>query len=235
MNAFIYDADSESDSDCGSEYESGTEDALSESPSIPSSPRSSSHSFSSASTSFSRHSERRHSKLLHFFRKCILFFFFPFLFWFPPRSPSRTRRGSRQETLSRSSSSSTTTMSHKLSLASSELTRKLNEAMEYVTHLNDFRRRGVVEDLQLLMELAIDRIFEAVRFVLHYAVAPLELLRLLGSAIVGRPAPPTHNEAETTTLGDGTAVGPSPHRTLRFQQALNMDARTCQDIVTESG
>lgn len=243
---FIYD-DSDSDADSVSGYESGREEYLSMPPS-PSSTMSYHSNSSHLSPLRSRHHHHpRNSTWLQFVRRVFWFFFWPLAFLFPRRNPHRRRVAeglgfsspseSGQEYYPASSvplsrSSSNTSLSRHFSIASHELTKRVTDVLEYVNHLNDNRRRGIIEDLQLLMELTIDRVFETVRSIL---LSPFNTMGALMDTILGRsnPTPVQATVVETTTLGD-TRASPK-QRVMRLSEALNMDARTCEDIVTDAG
>lgn len=110
---------------------------------------------------------------------------------------------------------------------------------QFVQRTTD-RRRGVIEDLHLAIEILIEAIFDVVHKVAHFFLSPLEalrkLLRWLSSSNVGpRENHGSASEASvsTATLGENDPI--PIERNTAFHQSLNTDARTCQDVITELG
>ncbi|CAI5527681.1 unnamed protein product, partial [Closterium sp. Naga37s-1] len=119
-----------------------------------------------------------------------------------------------------SRSSSSSSLSRQLSIASADLGKRLGDVFEYMTHLNmnhlnDFRRHGVLEDLQLFWELVIERFFDAVRSVLLFCLFPWRLLSFLFSPLLrllGLPVAPAQGlqpspEASASASGAAGAAG----------------------------
>ncbi|KAL2342505.1 hypothetical protein Fmac_003790 [Flemingia macrophylla] len=101
------------------------------------------------------------------------------------------------------------------------------------------RRRGVVEDLHMAMEIFIEAVFDLVHRAVHLLLSPSEafgkLLRLFSSHESGIVSDSVVGDAtaSSATLGEN---GPVPtEKNTSFRQPLNTDARTCQDVITELG
>ncbi|CAF2199302.1 unnamed protein product [Brassica napus] len=103
------------------------------------------------------------------------------------------------------------------------------------------RRRGVVEDLHLAIEICIEAIFDFFHMATHLILSPSEAFGILLSWF----SPSSHRRKEkhghvsddetvqTATLGDGD---PSlTERPTRLYNTMNTDTRTCQDVITELG
>lgn len=91
------------------------------------------------------------------------------------------------------------------------------------------RRRGVIEDLQILVELSIEHIFEVVRGFIQICFSPLVILNLIFNKLKANQSV----DAATSTLGDSD---PTPHKRQVFRgQTLNTDGRTCKDIISSLG
>ncbi|XP_052175564.1 uncharacterized protein LOC127790253 isoform X2 [Diospyros lotus] len=102
------------------------------------------------------------------------------------------------------------------------------------------RRRGVIEDLHLAIEISIEAIFDIVHKAAHGVLSPSKLFRALFGWFSSHGSGNEHTAASdldgtvlTATLGDDN---PSlTERKTTFHQALNTDARTCQDVITQFG
>ncbi|CAN8234941.1 unnamed protein product [Cochlearia groenlandica] len=103
------------------------------------------------------------------------------------------------------------------------------------------RRRGVVEDLHLAIEIGIEAIFEFFHKATHFLLSPLEAFGVMLSWFSSS----RHNRSDsnddfsddetvqTATLGD---TDPSTtERPTRLYNSMNTDTRTCQDVITELG
>ncbi|KAL0906794.1 hypothetical protein M5K25_025316 [Dendrobium thyrsiflorum] len=92
------------------------------------------------------------------------------------------------------------------------------------------RRRGVIEDLHLAIEVLIEAIFDIFHKAAHFLLSPSEIYRILfessSSQEFDAPVP-------MSILAD---ADPTPtERRTSFRRSLNTDARTCQDVITELG
>ncbi|GAB2209564.1 hypothetical protein Droror1_Dr00026783 [Drosera rotundifolia] len=117
--------------------------------------------------------------------------------------------------------------------------RRLQSLKDQVVHHATDRRRGVIEDLQLAIEISIEAIFDAFRKASHFVLAPVDTFQTLSEWIfhsggVYRDV----DSCESTetipmaTLGDND---PTPTERKTCFSSLNTDARTCQDVITELG
>ncbi|XP_050376324.1 uncharacterized protein LOC126793748 [Argentina anserina] len=127
--------------------------------------------------------------------------------------------------------------SNQLKHRSSSL-NKVQFLKDHIVQRTTDRRRGVIEDLHLAIEIFIEAVFDVVHkaahFVLHPFVALRTLFGLFSSNSNREDAYDDASEATvpTATLGDDDAA--PTERNTSFQ-ALNTDARTCQDVITELG
>ncbi|PKI43882.1 hypothetical protein CRG98_035716, partial [Punica granatum] len=101
------------------------------------------------------------------------------------------------------------------------------------------RRRGVIEDLHLAIEIFIEAIFDAVHKAARCFFSPTEAIRILRGYFSshGNSSHSTQVASEpsdnTATLGeDDPSLSESK---TSFRNPLNTDARTCQDVITELG
>ncbi|QCD92143.1 lysosomal acid lipase/cholesteryl ester hydrolase [Vigna unguiculata] len=110
---------------------------------------------------------------------------------------------------------------------------------DHIIHRATDRRRGLVEDLHLGIELSIEAVFDVVHKAAHLLLSPSEafgaLHRLFSShesAVKEDPDGEEDGSIYTDTLGE---KDPKPiERTVKYQP-LNTDARTCQDVITDLG
>lgn len=95
------------------------------------------------------------------------------------------------------------------------------------------------QDLHLFTEICIESIFDVVHKAAHLLLSPTEafgaLKRLFSSH--GSRSEENHDVADvsvsTAVLGKNN---PKPsERSSNFNQSMNTDARTCQDVITELG
>ncbi|CAF2064690.1 unnamed protein product [Brassica napus] len=103
------------------------------------------------------------------------------------------------------------------------------------------RRRGVVEDLHLAIEICIEAIFDFFHRATHLLLSPSEAIAIMLSWF----SPSSHRRKEkhghvsddetvqTATLGDGDTS--LTERPTRLYNTMNTDTRTCQDVITELG
>ncbi|KAL9239415.1 hypothetical protein vseg_013741 [Gypsophila vaccaria] len=118
--------------------------------------------------------------------------------------------------------------------------RKLQTAQslrEHFEHHATDRRRGVIEDLHLGIEICIEAIFDTVHKIAHFLLSPSEAFRILSRwAFPKRSCPDiVHESVETVptaVLGENEAAPVERKATFH---PLNTDARTCQDVITEFG
>ncbi|XP_059645150.1 uncharacterized protein LOC132286780 [Cornus florida] len=102
------------------------------------------------------------------------------------------------------------------------------------------KRRGVIEDLHLAIEIIIEVIFDVVHKAAHCLLSPSDAFRTLStwffshsSSTEDVPAGSSTDSVPAATLGEND---PTPtERNTSFHQSLNTDARTCRDVITELG
>ncbi|XP_047337590.1 uncharacterized protein LOC124941332 [Impatiens glandulifera] len=223
FNKFIHELSVDSDTSSNEDYMSDEDsDGI-----IPASPLSHSSRFSRAS-SFSK--PNRHSS--GWIKCLILWILFPLriLLIIPSYLYNITH-----------SSSSTVQAKPENRYPPSPHSRKKSSTMKdhFVQSATD-RRRGVVEDLHLGIEIAIEAIFDIVHKVAYCVFSPLEsfkkLLHWFSSRSKGSKAMESDTvdaTVMTATLGQNDAAVTERKTTLH--NSLNTDARTCQDVITELG
>ncbi|KAJ0255744.1 Alpha/beta-Hydrolases superfamily protein [Hirschfeldia incana] len=104
------------------------------------------------------------------------------------------------------------------------------------------RRRGVVEDLHLAIEICIEAIFDFFHRATHLLLSPSEAFAIMLSWFSSSPSHSRKEKHEhvsddetlqTATLGE---TDPSlTARPTRLYNTMNTDTRTCQDVITELG
>ncbi|XP_076888898.1 uncharacterized protein LOC143539471 [Bidens hawaiensis] len=103
-------------------------------------------------------------------------------------------------------------------------------ALDHVVQRATDRRRGVIEDLHLGMEICIETIFDGIHKITACFLSPLESIRAL---LRWSSSDDSSAYVATATLADDD---PTPtERITRLNNTLNTDARTCQDVITELG
>ncbi|XP_058088027.1 uncharacterized protein LOC131234995 isoform X2 [Magnolia sinica] len=115
---------------------------------------------------------------------------------------------------------------------------KSNLIEDHMVPCTTDRRRGVVEDLQLAIEIFIEAVFDIVHTGAHYLLSPSEACCMLFRWVSSHGNKnKKDSDADVSvlmaTLGD---VAPSPkEREMTFHHRLNTDERTCRDVITELG
>ncbi|KAI5330386.1 Hypothetical predicted protein [Prunus dulcis] len=228
FNHFIHELSVDSDSDGSSlDYPYGDED--SDGDTSPGSPLSQSSRVSRAS-SFSRND--RHWMGWMWIRYVFFWILLParFLLGIPVRI--------FQLSYSRSSNGSSAPGSGQVLQA--RAINKMQTLKDHIVHRTTDRRRGVIEDLHLAIEIFIEAIFDVVHKAAHFILSPSEAFKTLSGwySLSSSGAQDSHDSdsevsVPTATLGEND---PAPkERNTSFQQSLNTDARTCQDVITELG
>ncbi|KAE9613931.1 putative triacylglycerol lipase [Lupinus albus] len=111
---------------------------------------------------------------------------------------------------------------------------------DQIMHRTTDRRHGVIEDLHLELEIFIECTFDVVHKAIHLLLSPSEAFETLKWLFSSheRGSKDEHGEIEDTSISTATLgendLTPTT-RTISFQQPLNMDARTCQDVITDIG
>ncbi|KAI3820960.1 hypothetical protein L1987_08516 [Smallanthus sonchifolius] len=116
------------------------------------------------------------------------------------------------------------------------------KALDHVVQRATDRRRGIIEDLHLGIEIVIETIFDVIHYATRCLLSPLDSLRMLlrcsssSSSSSGTLEIPSNNSdaiVPTATLADSD---PTPtQKKTNLSSTLNTDARTCRDVITELG
>ncbi|KAL8216084.1 hypothetical protein R6Q57_022921 [Mikania cordata] len=181
----------------------------------------------SRATSFAKHEKKRQ----HWFISIVMFLLIParIMFGIPFYFCKRIfNRGVRSHT----------TNYHRR-VSSSNATKK---ALDHVVQRATDRRRGIIEDLHLGIEIVIETIFDVLHHVIRCILSPLDSLRMLlrwsSSSSSSSGAAKIHSKdsdaiVPTATLADSN---PTPtEKKTNLSRTLNTDARTCRDVITELG
>ncbi|XVE58723.1 hypothetical protein DITRI_Ditri04bG0191800 [Diplodiscus trichospermus] len=114
---------------------------------------------------------------------------------------------------------------------------KAHTSKDHVVQRLTDRRRGVVEDLHLAIEIFIEAVFDMLRKVVF---SPFTAFRIFVKWFFSPSAEVKDIDDDVlkvsvpmTTLGDNDP-GPT-ERNLTLNHPLNTDARTCKDLITELG
>ncbi|XP_030521337.2 lipase 3-like isoform X1 [Rhodamnia argentea] len=113
--------------------------------------------------------------------------------------------------------------------------KKLHSLKDHIIHRTTDRRRGVIEDLHLAIEIFIEALFEIVQKAACCLVSPVEVIAILWRWFF--PCS-TGNDDIRGSRSDASAPETEPVETenrTSFRHSLNTDARTCQDVITELG
>ncbi|KAI5054900.1 hypothetical protein GOP47_0030045 [Adiantum capillus-veneris] len=218
FNQFIHDYAANSDKDSDSEYESGLEDNDSFAPSSPSSQS----SHISRASSFQYERRNMFSFKAGTFSRAVPGFLKQLLGISPTQQPRRADPPRR--------SGSSGSLYRMYGLASKGLT----SVRDFVVHKKTDRRRGIIEDMQLIVELSIERVFDVVRKVLLYCLSPLQTVKFLTGKLFTHPKRKEESaKVQTATLGDSN---PAPSmKKEKYHPAMNTDARSCEDFITDIG
>ncbi|XP_058091374.1 uncharacterized protein LOC131237557 isoform X2 [Magnolia sinica] len=225
FNQFIHELSVDSGSSTDEEYVSGEED---NDEICPASPLSLCSRLSRAS-SFTKYERRKKHWI-----KCLLsWILWPVTFIVGiPFCICRSFRFQRSRTIPGSSGNHRSANLHP--------TKKPSFIKDHVVQRTTDRRRGVVEDLQLAIEIFIEAVFDVVHSAAHYLLSPLETCRTIfrwfsshDSYNSDIAASDLDASVPTATLGD---ADPTPtERQAPIHQAMNTDDRTCHDVITELG
>ncbi|TYI53473.1 hypothetical protein E1A91_D11G006500v1 [Gossypium mustelinum] len=118
--------------------------------------------------------------------------------------------------------------------------RKVHSSKDHVVQRTIDRRRGVIEDLHLAIDIFIEAIFDMFHKAAYFVFSPFAAFRIFGKWFSSPSAGDkdidynvSNASVPTATLG---ANDPSPReRNLTLHHTLNTDARTCRDVITELG
>lgn len=111
---------------------------------------------------------------------------------------------------------------------------------DHVVQSTTDRRRGVIEDLHLAIEVLIEAVFDIFHKVAHFLLSPSKIFHIFAGSSSSYGNLCTDNRdgesvvpVPTSILGD---ADPTPTESqTSFRRSLNTDARTCEDVITELG
>jgi pimeloyl-ACP methyl ester carboxylesterase len=217
FNQFIHEYSVDSDTSSSLDYSSGEE--YSDADIYPSSPSSAGSRFSRAS-SFIKHDKRR----ALWIRSIFLWILYPAkLLGIPFYIYAALFSDSKRPDLTEAPESDT--------IPTIPPTPK-----EHVIHRATDRRRGVIEDLHLGIEIFIEAVFDMFHKAAGCILSPLESVGALLRWCFGSSKDDSDEVdvvVPTATLGDDD---PTPtQRETTINNPLNTDARTCRDVITELG
>nr|GEV97300.1 AB-hydrolase lipase domain-containing protein [Tanacetum cinerariifolium] len=112
------------------------------------------------------------------------------------------------------------------------------KALDHFVQRATDRRRGVIEDLHLGMEICIETVFDGIHKVTSCFLSPMNtlmtLLRWSSPGFMGD----AHSDDPTAYVATATLREDDPtptERKTRLNNSLNTDGRTCEDVITELG
>ncbi|XP_058732320.1 uncharacterized protein LOC131603885 isoform X2 [Vicia villosa] len=126
------------------------------------------------------------------------------------------------------------------SAAQSHLHARVQNLRDQIIHRSTDRRRGIIEDIHLALEIFIEAVFDIVHKAIYLLLSPSEAFRKLSWLFSSHERGVEDDDnvlvnasVSTATLGES---GPIPtERHTDFRQSFSTDARTCQDVITELG
>lgn len=118
--------------------------------------------------------------------------------------------------------------------------KKIHSLRDHVIHRTTDRRRGVIEDLHLAIEVFIEVIFDFFHKAAHFLLSPSEVLKAICRWFLSWTSgnEDIHGGVSATSIPAATLGedDPAPTETkTTLHNSLNTDARTCQDVITELG
>ncbi|KAK1565153.1 hypothetical protein Q3G72_019994 [Acer saccharum] len=118
--------------------------------------------------------------------------------------------------------------------------KRVHTLKDHIVHRATDRRRGVIEDLHLAIEIFIEAVFDVVHKAAHCILSPSKAFRIVqkwlsygSSSTEGIHDDFSDTFMQTATLGENDPA--VTERKTTFHQSMNTDARTCQDVITELG
>ncbi|KAJ8540501.1 hypothetical protein K7X08_032488 [Anisodus acutangulus] len=119
-------------------------------------------------------------------------------------------------------------------------TKRIQSLKDHFVQRAADRRRGVVEDLHLAIEIMIETVFEFVHQAAHCLLSPIvtftEVVKWFFSRMSGPEEVPADGASVSVPTDTLSENDPTPkERQTGFYHSLNTDARTCQDVITELG
>ena len=118
--------------------------------------------------------------------------------------------------------------------------QRMQSLKDQIIHRATDRRRGVVEDVHLAIEICIEAVFDFFHKAAHLLLSPSEAFVALVSLFSshGSGIEQDHDPFKDAAISTATRGGDGPaptERSTNLHQSLNTDARTCQDVITELG
>lgn len=118
--------------------------------------------------------------------------------------------------------------------------KKIHSLRDHVIHRTTDRRRGVIEDLHLAIEVFIEVIFDFFHKAAHFLLSPSEVLKAICRWFLSWTSgnEDIHGGVSDASIPAATLGedDPAPTETkTTLHNSLNTDARTCQDVITELG
>lgn len=118
--------------------------------------------------------------------------------------------------------------------------KKIHSLRDHVIHRTTDRRRGVIEDLHLAIEVFIEVVFDFFHKAAHFLLSPSEVLKAICRWFLSWTSgnEDIHGGVSDTSIPAATLGedDPAPTETkTTLHNSLNTDARTCQDVITELG
>ncbi|KAM7278545.1 hypothetical protein ACFE04_005679 [Oxalis oulophora] len=220
FNQFIHDLSVDSDIS-NLDYSSGEEDCHGVCPQTPSS-----HSSRVSRASSFKYERRRKGWIAYLFSWII--FPLTFLLGLPFRL-FRSHRNREPKTPRVPESPGPSRLSSKKSLLKDPVVNRATD-----------RRRGVIEDLHLAIEFSIEAVFDFFHKAAHFLLSPSKIVQAIVKFFSSKRSrtKDSNGEASTTSILTDTLGDSDPALQVRktsFNQTLNTDARTCQDVITELG
>lgn len=225
FNQFIHEHSIDSDTSSSSvDYSSEEEDEYTDETICPPSPLS-----QSSRVSRARSLSRRNRHWIHWFRYIISWLLFPIKFMLGlPLFIYALSRGSRASRTSESFQSSHV-----------QARKRLHTLRDQVIQSATDRRRGVVEDLHLAIEITIEAIFGFFHMAAHRLLSPIDTLKKVvkwfSSDNSGHEDVPAVSSGASVPVDTLSESDPTPREQKMGFHSLNTDARTCRDVITELG
>ncbi|CAK8579563.1 unnamed protein product [Lathyrus sativus] len=123
--------------------------------------------------------------------------------------------------------------------AQSHLHAKVQILKDQIIHRTTDRRRGIIEDIHLALEIFIEAVFDIVHKGVYLLLSPSKafgkLSRLFSSHERGVEDDDNVVNASVSTAMLGENDPTPTERNTDFRQSFSTDARTCQDVITELG
>ncbi|KAJ6749272.1 ALPHA/BETA HYDROLASE FAMILY PROTEIN [Salix purpurea] len=118
--------------------------------------------------------------------------------------------------------------------------KKIHSLRDHVIHRTTDRRRGVIEDLNLAIEVFIEVIFDFFHKAAHFLLSPSEVIKAIWRWFLSWTSrnKDIHGGVSDTSIPAATLGEDDPAPTemkTTLHNSLNTDARTCQDVITELG